>query len=272
MRLFANEALQASTSTLLTTAATMDDTGLGAMAADLGALAGVLAGETHLRRLLTETTIAPDDRVAMIARLVSGKIGAPASTVLEFAIRQNWASGRNLVDGMRRLSRTAMFLRAERAGELDEVEDQLFRFGRIVDASPQLSVVLDDPGTDPVGRAAIVQNLLGGKAHALTAELLGALARDPGGRSFSHGISELVQQAAQRKDKLVAVVQSAIPLSTEQYNRLVAALKKIYAREVAVHVLVDAELGGGIRVRIGDEVIDGSVAGRLEALRQALAG
>ena len=62
---------------------------------------------------------------------------------------------------MRRVSRTAMFLRAERTGELDDVEDQLFRFARIVDAHPDLSVILDDPTADPAARSALVDRLLG---------------------------------------------------------------------------------------------------------------
>lgn len=266
-----DQALARVTDRLLTAAATLNDTGLGALGDDLGAVARVLAGESHLRRLLTETTISADDRVAMFARLLAGKIGTPAAEVVDATVRQGWPAGTDLVEGLRRLGRTALFLRAERAGELDQVEDELFRFGRIVEAAPSLLRVLDDPDTDPHGRATLVDRLLGGKAHSLTGDLLTSLARDPGGRSFSHGISELVEQAAARKDKLVAVVQSAIALSTEQSARLTVALRRIYARDIAVHVVVDPQVRGGMRIRVGAEVIDGSVAGRLAALRQALA-
>ena len=109
-----------------------------------------------------------------------------------------------------------MFLRAERAGELDEVEDQLFRFGRILDASPELSVILDDPITTGAARASLVGRLLDGRAHQLTTDLLGQLALDPGARSFSHGVQEIVVQAAERKDKIVATVEAATSLTIEQ--------------------------------------------------------
>ena len=77
---------------------------------------------------------------------------------------------------------------------------------------------------------------------------------------------ELVDQAAQRQDKVVAIVKSAVPLTDEQTDRLVGALSRIYRRQVAVHVEVEPALIGGISVQVGDEVIDGSVAGRLESL------
>lgn len=271
LNLASQQALSESTTALLASAATMDESALGALGADLGGMAAVLAGQAHLRRVFTETTIAPEDKAGMAARLLDGKVGAKASAIVQETIRHRWSSGSDLVEGLRRLSRTAMFLRAERAGDLDDVEDQLFRFGRIVDATPELSVILDDPGTPPVQRAELVSRLLSERAHPLTVELLTSLARNPGGRSFSHGISELVSQAAQRRDKVVAVVQSAIALSGEQHARLVAVLQRIYARDVVTHVVVDPAVGGGLRIRVGDEVIDGSVAGKLSTVRQRLA-
>ena len=78
---------------------------------------------------------------------------------------------------------------------------------------------------------------------------------------------ELVDQAAQRRDKIVAIVKTAAPLTDEQTTRLVGSLGRIYGREVSVHVEVEPSVLGGIRVQVGDEVIDGSVAGRLEALQ-----
>lgn len=266
------QALAASSGRLLLQAASLDDTGLGALGADLAGVATLLGQNPTLRRALSEATTDVEHRAGLMRSLLSGKIGQPAATSVDFVVRQSWATSRDLAEGLVRLSRTAMFLRAERSGELDEVEDQLFRFGRIVDASPELSVILDDPATPGRARADLVARLLAGRTNPLTAELLGQLAQDPGGRAFSHGVRQIVEQAAERKDRVVASVQSAVPLTIEQAARLSAALGKIYARPVSVHVEVAPALAGGITVRVGDEVIDGSVAGRLEALRRRLAG
>ncbi len=166
-----------------------------------------------------------------------------------------------------------MFLRAERAGQLDEVEDELFRFARIVDGSPELSVLLDDPAADPDSRASLVERVLGGRVDPLTVELLTGLARHPGGRSYSHGIRELVEQAAQRTGQggrhRAVGGRADVQTSSTGCPR---ALRRIYGRKVAVHVVVEPALLGGIRIQVGDEVIDGSVAGRLETLRSTLAG
>ena len=266
------QALSESTDRLLLAAASLDDTGLGVLGSDLAGVGNLLSREPSLRRTLSEATTDVEHRAGLMASLLTGKVGDPAAAIVDFVVRQPWATGRDLADGLTRLSRTALFLRAERSGELDEIEDQLFRFGRIVEGAPELSVVLDDPSLPGEARSSLVSRLLTGRVHQLTADLLEQLALDPRGRSFSHGVGEIVAQAAERKDKIVAIVEAATSLSIEQTNRLTAALTKIYGRPVSVHVLIQPELHGGIKVRVGDEVIDGSVAGRLDELRRRLAG
>ena len=266
------EALEATNRRLLEVSEPLDGDGLAALGSDLDGVSDLLLVQVPLRRTLSENTLSPDARSGIVDRLLGGKVGAPALDVVQFAVRQEWASSRDLQDALRRLSRTAMFRRAERTGELDEVEDQLFRFGRIVDASPDLSVILDDPTADPAARSALVHRLLAGRAHTLVTELVDALARDTAGRSFTHGVRELLDQAAQRRDKVVAFVRTARPLTDEQQGRLGASLARIYGRAVTTHVEVDPGLLGGIRVQIGDEVIDGTVAGRLAELHRTMAG
>ena len=183
-----------------------------------------------------------------MASLLAGKVGQPAAAIIDFVLRQAWATGRDLADAFVQLGRTAMFLRAERAGELDEVEDQLFRFGRILDGSPELSVILDDPithrrGPRVAGRA--VARRPGPSAHRGPA---GPARPRPGRRSFSHGVDTVGRQAAERKDKIVATVESATSLTIEQTSRLTAALTRIYGRPVSVHVLLQPVLAGGIKV------------------------
>lgn len=266
------QALQAASRELLSTAATLDEGALSTLAAELASVTRLLRREVALRRTLSETTTSVDTRAGIMSRLLTGQVSDPARHMVDVVVRQNWATGVDLRDGLNRLSRIALFLRAERTGELDEVEDELFRFGRIVDGTPELSVLLDDPTADGAARAGLVERLLDGRAHPMTVELLMDLARDAGVRSFHAGVRELIDQAALRSDKIVAVVHSAIELTAAEFDRLVAGLQRIYSRPMAVHVLVDPKLGGGLRVRVGDEVIDGSMAGRLADLRRRMAG
>lgn len=269
--LASQQAISAATSELLKFAATMDDAALTTVASDLSGVAAALAGSPQLRRMLTETTAQAEAKVALARRLFEGRIQQQSLALVTLAVGERWNSGRDLVDGLRGLSRTASFLKAERAHELDGVEDEIFRFGRILDANPQLALVLDDPATTAHARVAIVHRLLDGKAHTLTVDLLGGLAQDLGGRTFAHGVAELVEQAAQRRDKIVAIATAAAPLSDAEFQRLQSALTGIYAQQVVVHVIVDPAIGGGLRVRVGDEVIDGSISGRLATIRAKLA-
>ena len=266
------ESLEAVKQKVLEVAGPLDHAGLARLGTELDAASDLLRKQVALRRTLSEGTLAPDTRSGIAAQLLAGKVSEETSSAVQFAVRQPWSSARDLQEALRRVSRTAMFLQAERTGELDDVEDQLFRFARIVEASPELSVILDDPTADPDLRSRLVDELLRNRAHPLVTDLVDALARDTGGRSFSHGVRELVDQAAERRDKLVAIVKSAVPLGPEQVSRLTASLGRIYRRQVSVHVEVDSRVIGGMRVQIGDEVIDGSVSAKLEALRRRLAG
>jgi F-type H+-transporting ATPase subunit delta len=266
------ESLIATNNHLLSVADPLDDAGLDVLGRDVAAVADMLLVQVPLRRTVSEVTLSEDSRAAIIDRVLSGKISEPALSVVDFAVRQVWSASRDLQEALRRVSRTAMFRKAERTGELDEVEDQLFRFSRIVDGSPDLSVILDDPTADPDARSRLVHQLLTGRAHPLVTELVDALARDTAGRSFSHGVRVLVDQAAIRRQKIVAIVKTAVPLSAEQLARLTGSLGRIYGRGVSLHVEVEPSVLGGIRVQVGDEVIDGTVAGRLEDLRRRMAG
>ena len=227
-----------------------------------------------LRRTLSEGTIAPDARAGIAQRLLAGKIGEPAPHVVQFAVRQVWSAARDLQEALRRVSRTAMFLRAERSGELDDVEDQLFRFARIVDAHPDLSVILDDPTTDPTARAG---------AHRPAARAARAPVGDatwstrwPGtpaaGRSRT-GWRSWSSRPRERRDKLVAIVHTAAP--AHRRAGLAARRARCAASTTGTSRCTSRSIPsvlGGMRVQVGDEVIDGSVAAKLEELRRRMAG
>jgi F-type H+-transporting ATPase subunit delta len=242
------------------------------VADQLGSVSQLLLHQVSLRRTLSESTLPADTRGGIVTRILQGKVDDIVLVTVQDVVRQEWSSSRDLQQAVTRLGRTAAFRQAERAGQIDDVEDQLFRFSRIVEANPSLSVALDDPTADPAARASLIHRLLEGKVSPAVSELLETVAHDPEGRSFSHGVRDLLDQAAERRDKVVAVVRVARPLTPEQSQRLSAALGRVYGGAVSTHVEVQPDVLGGIRVQVGDEVIDGSIAGRLDAVRRSLAG
>ena len=85
-------------------------------------------------------------------------------------------------------------------------------------------------------------------------------------------LQEYLDLAAAALEEAVATVHTARELSADEQQRLAAALASQYGKDVQLHVVVDPELIGGLRVEIGDDVIDGTVVSRLDDARRRLAG
>ncbi|HEX2131838.1 MAG TPA: F0F1 ATP synthase subunit delta [Actinophytocola sp.] len=239
---------------------------------ELFSVVRLLDAEVGLRRAVGDSSAEPERREQLLTGLLSGKVSAQAIEVLAAAVRQRWSTPRELVDGIDHLGRTALLVRAEREGRLDAVEDELFRFGRIVAADTDLEQALTDRAAPASARARLVHTLIGNQAEAVTVRLVEQLVVAPQGRPLVAGLGALADEAAKRRERSVAHVVSAGPLSAAQQERLSAALNRIYARPIALHVEVDPDIQGGLVIRVGDEVIDGSATGRLDQLRRRLAG
>jgi F-type H+-transporting ATPase subunit delta len=165
---------------------------------------------------------------------------------------------------------TALFEVAKAEGDLDEVEDELFRFARSLEGSDALRNALTDELVPAEKRQAIVEELLGRKASATTTSLVSFVVGSGRGRDLPAIISKLVERAASEKEKAVAEVRSAIPLTADQRHRLAAALANATGKQVEVKVIVDPSVLGGLVATVGDTVIDGTVRTRLDQIRSLL--
>jgi len=187
-------------------------------------------------------------------------------------VSSRWSRGADLIDAIEALARSAVLAIAERDGVLEEVEDELFRFARLLAAEPRLRDLLADV-TQPVdGRLRLLDGLLSEKVQPATLQLVGQVVRLPRGRGLDALVGRLAELAAERRGRSVALVTAAAPLTAEQERRLTEDLSRIYGRSIDVQVELDPDLLGGLVIRVGDEVIDGSVAARLAEARQQLAG
>jgi F-type H+-transporting ATPase subunit delta len=239
---------------------------------DLFAVVGLLTREHPLRRALADASAEPERRADLARRLLAGKLADASLELIISVVTARWSSPRELVDGIESLARTALLVSAERAGKLDTVEDELFRLGRIVAADGELERLLSDPAAPVDGKLALLRSLIADKVEPTTEKLAEALIAYPRGRRAVPGLEELVDLAAKRRERSVAYVTSVTALTEQQQERLAATLQRIYSRPIALHIEVDPDLLGGLVVKVGDEVIDGSAAGRLDALRRRLAG
>ena len=165
---------------------------------------------------------------------------------------------------------SALFEIAKAEGNLDEVEDELFRFARSLEGSDELRTALTDELVPAERRQAIVEDLLGSKASSTTVSLVSFVVAAGRGRDLPAIISKLVERAAAEKDRTVAEVRSAIPLTDDQRRRLAAALANATGKQVEVKVVVDPSVLGGAVATVGDAVIDGTVRTRLDQIKSLL--
>jgi F-type H+-transporting ATPase subunit delta len=237
---------------------------------DLFSVLGLLVRETTLRRALADPATPVGARSSLADRLLAGKIGQPALDAVSDLVSARWSRPADLVEAIERLARRATLGIAEKDGSLDDVEDQLFRFGRILDREPALATLLADQNTPADQRIQLLSGLLDGKVSPVTATLLEQTVRNPRSRSLDVAAEELSELAAARRDRYVAHVRTPVRLSAAQEQRLTEALSRLYSRPISLQVEQDESLIGGLVVRVGGELIDGSIASRLAAARRTL--
>jgi F-type H+-transporting ATPase subunit delta len=245
---------------------------LAGVADEILTVGQLLQRQPRLRRALSDPSRAGEDRAGLLGDLIHGKVSEDAETLLRTLVAGRWSSGGELLDATERLGIEALLASADSAGELAEVEDELFRFGQVVDGDSQLSGALGASTVPPEQRSALAHALLEGKARPATVRLSDVALRGFGGRGFAGSLTRLVELAAERRDRYVAYVTAAVPLSDADEERLAARLSQMYGRAVEVKSSVDPSILGGASVRIGHDLYDGTVLRRLLAARAALTG
>lgn len=238
---------------------------------DLFGVAILLDNEPGLRRALSDPSREASERAELAQTLLHGKISDAALAQVAGLTSERWSDSGDLADAAEQLAVLAMAEAADIDRELDELEDQLFRFGRVVGANPDLRSALSNRLVPAQGRRGIVTELLTGKVVAAALALITQATTHPRGRSLDASLEFYAGIVAELRERLVAEVHVAVPLTDSQRGRLAAALAAAYGHDVHLNVVTDPQVLGGMSVRIGDELINGSIASRLAELRRDLA-
>lgn len=164
----------------------------------------------------------------------------------------------------------AAYALAQAEDDVDRVESELFTIGQAVGSSPELRDALTDPGLPFERKERIVRDVVGAHASRVTVNIVSLFVSSGRGGDIGEIASALAEQRAATAGKAVAEVRSAVPLDDATVARLAAALERKTGRPVEVKAIVDPSVLGGIVTRVGDTVIDGSVARRLRSLRETL--
>jgi F-type H+-transporting ATPase subunit delta len=243
---------------------------LAGIADEILAVADLLLHQPRLRRALTDPARSGQDRSELLGSLVAGKVTEDTATLLRTLVAGRWSSSGELLDATERLGVEAVLASADSAGELAEVEDELFRFGQMVDGHSDLAAQLTNSSVSAPQRSRLVRELLSGKAKPATIRLAELSLYGLGGRNVVTSLIRLVELAAARRDRQLAYVRVARPLSEADEQRLGARLSQMYGRQVDTKIIVDPSVIGGVSVRVGHDLYDGTVSRRLDDARAAL--
>lgn len=242
-----------------------------ALGDDLLSVLRLLDREHGLRRALSDPARVAEDKAQIVQALLDGKVGAPALDVTREVVRRKWSTSGEMTDALEQLAVGAQAAAAEQAGKLDDLEDEIFRFSRVIEGEPQLRNALAGRQIAAEKKEALIASLLDGKVTASALTLITEIATHPRGRSLERGLDEYGKFVAARRNRLVALVRTAVALTGEQQTRLAAALGAAYGRDVHLNIEIDSTVLGGLAIQIGDEAIDGTIAGRLDGVRRRIA-
>lgn len=254
-------------------AAIGQDSGAAATIGDsLFAFAGMLREQPAVRRALTDPGRSADDRAALAQTLVGDRLDPAAAELPAAAVRERWAGPVDLMAAVEEFGVVAHLAAAEAGDRLDDVEDELFRFGQVVQGAPTLRSALLDRAAPAPARRELVRRLLSDKAAPETVRLVEHVVLARRNSTLEAAFDRVGELAAGRRARRVALVRVAAPLSTENRERLEQALTAQAGGPVRLNVVVEPDLVGGIKVEIGDDVVDGTVRARLADVQRRLAG
>src|SRR5215204_900536 len=238
------------------------------VAEDLLAAGRVIGSSKQLRAALTDGEADAAQKRALVEAVFASKLSGDAVTLLTDLTANRWSDSSDLLEGIEDLG---FRVASESAGDVP-VDAELFTVQRAVTSDSGLELALGSKLNPRESKVQIVDRLLAGKASPQTVAIVNHLVQQPRGRRIGELLRHAASVVAEQRGFEIATVTSATPLSAAQLDRLVQGLEAQYDRALRVNTIVDPAVLGGVRVQIGDDVIDGSVAARLSSLRQKLAG
>lgn len=230
--------------------------------AGIFAASDALASQYQLRMTLSDPFVPGATRAEIARRLFGERVSAATTEVVAQAAARARDS-RSLGESVERLGVRATFLHS---GTAANVQDEVFRFARAVEADSELQATLTDPLIDVDARKRLVAELLSARAHPATVKLAQRAVEAPG-RNLVRILDGYVRIAAEIQRHTVAKVTVAQPLSADQRARLSAQLARIYGSGIDVQESVDPRVLGGVRIEVGDELLDGTILNRLNEAR-----
>jgi F-type H+-transporting ATPase subunit delta len=265
-----NQALAAHAQQLLDEAAGRGQRAIDQVEADLEQVARLLLHQVRLRKALADPGLPPEPKRALLTELGQGRLDPTSVELLATAATRQRVRLRDFPPLLAGLAAMAAFTAADKAGELEQLEGELFFLATVVEQQPQVRSALTNPGLPVENKRALVADLLDGRVGRRTAALADLLVELYEGHELDTVAKRWAEEAAARRNRVVAEVRSAVELDDRRRVRLAEALTRVLGKPVVLQTIVDEAILGSVVVRVGDELFDGSIRSRLEQAREAL--
>lgn len=246
-----------------------DANSASALSSELFFVADVLSTNIAVRRALTDPSRDGKAKAAFISDLLGKKIGALALGLVTELSTLRWSSAKDLVLVVEQLAIEAEASAANIAGELDRVEDEFFTAATAFAGSSELRKALQSDATN--AKATLVADILKG-ASGSTVKLVSQMVNAWRGRSIESAFADYQWALAARRNRVIALVRVAAPITPAQLDRLTTSLTNKVGQPVRINIEIDPSVIGGVSVKFADEMVDGSVSNRLAGAARALAG
>ena len=233
--------------------------------------ADVFAGNTSLRRAITDPSRDKAAKAALVKDLFGKSTGALAVSLMSDVSALRWSATKDVIHVIEQLAIEAEASAANIAGDLDRVEDEFFETSRLVADNFELRKALVSVGST-AAKSALIADVLGKKASASTIKIASALVASLRGRSIEAAFADYLFGLANRRNRLIAVVRTATALTDAQSKRLATVLEKNVGQPIRINVQIDPTIMGGVSIKFADELVDGSVVNRLANAGRALVG
>jgi F-type H+-transporting ATPase subunit delta len=239
-------------------------------ASDLFTILSVLSTSIGVRRALTDNARDSSAKAELISNLFGKNVSGGAQALLASASALRWSNPGEIADAIENLAVQAESACADKNGELEKVESQLFDFAQVLRANPELRQALNTSADTDQSKVTLLEAIVNGKYLTSTINLLRRVVTLRRGRSIDATLATYAHYVSTRKNQVVAHVKSAVELSDAQLAKLVSTLSKQVGKDVRINIEIDPKVLGGISVRYADEVIDGTIVNRLAEAGRAL--
>ena len=239
------------------------------LSSELFFITDVLGSNISVRRALTDPSRDAQSKSVFVKDLLASKVGAPALGLLTEISALRWSGAKDLVQVIEQLAIEAEASAANISGELDRVEEEIFVVFKAITNSSELRKAFKSDAVQ--AKSKLAQEILK-NASSSTSKLLSNMVNSWRGRSIEATFADYQWALAARRNRVIALVKVAAPLTQDQQTRLATALTSKVGQPVRINIEIDPHVIGGVSVKFADEIVDGSISNRLAGAARALVG